>query len=254
MAPSAIILYAAKSPSSSSLCSKCSAWNSGVKKVSESSCWMKLWRAHNAAGMCVWTSMLYSGVSRRINHCCLRTPKIHSTTFRRFACRRLNGSFTFCGLVHSVSITHGVLLSYEFLAYHRFTCHHSFRWYWTPWYGMRSASDPPKPASARRNFPWGIYKSWVCASCHMVASTIKPSHPINVYVNIRSKSHMKRQFCEIYPFLFHMFGCSSSSTNVWIWHQENFEEIIMDYNPWQTWYTSYINLYSWPPLIAYLDL
>ena len=111
---------------------------------------------------------------------------------------------------------HVIRSVFFFQTYHRFVWCHSFRWYHTPWYGTRSASNPPNPALARRYLPSGIYKLLVCALYHMVASAVDLSHLVTAYVNRKLKSQINRQFCDIAPFQFHIFACSSAGTNAWI--------------------------------------
>jgi hypothetical protein len=59
---------------------------------------------------------------------------------------------------------------------------------------MMSCGHAGNPASARKYFPSGIYRSLERASSYIHASAADPSQPVRAYTNLRSKEHPKRQF------------------------------------------------------------
>lgn len=63
-----------------------------------SCCRIKLWMAHNAAGILACTSGAYSGGKWRMQNLCLSTPNMRSVTLRADAWRRLKSSSLFAGL------------------------------------------------------------------------------------------------------------------------------------------------------------
>jgi hypothetical protein len=74
---------------------------------------------------------------------------------------------------------------------------------------MTSPLQIGNPASARKYLPAGIVRSVSRASSYMVESDADPSHPLKIYLKMRSKSQIARQFCVVPPLRSRVADCSS---------------------------------------------
>ena len=104
-----------------------------------------------------------------------KTPKMCSMTLWSAVCHRLKSSSLFWGLLQLI---HKHILTQKIGKYLRFACHCSFRWYQMLWYSMRSASNAPNLALARRYLLCSICKLWMWTSSHNITSAVEPSQPV----------------------------------------------------------------------------